>query len=99
MSTPEQALAAAHDAQDAWAHSRQAPPAAPPDVPPGNVPAGLAGFHVTDRTDPHAAGPVAVSLPPVPDAGSKHTGPVWATRAAPGRSRGHRMRSRRCSRR
>jgi hypothetical protein len=76
VSTPGQALIAAHEAQDAWAHSRQAPTAAEPDAPPGNVPAGLAGFDVTDRADPHVAGPVAVSLPAAPDMASKHTGPA-----------------------
>ena len=33
------------------------------------------GIAVTDRTDPRVSGPVQVDLPPVPDAGSKHTGP------------------------
>jgi hypothetical protein len=74
VSTPEQALIAAHDAQDAWAHAQQGPEAAAPAVPSGEVPGALDGLEVTDRTDPRVAGPFAVDLPPVPGAESKHTG-------------------------
>jgi hypothetical protein len=33
------------------------------------------GMAVTDRTDPLVVGPSLMDLPPVPAAGSKHTGP------------------------
>ena len=40
------------------------------------------GMAVTDRTDPQAAGPSVMDLPPVPAAGSKHTGPPDARRGS-----------------
>jgi hypothetical protein len=40
------------------------------------VAAPFPGMAVTDRTDPQAAGPSLMDLPPVPAASSKHTGPT-----------------------
>jgi hypothetical protein len=38
--------------------------------------AAVEGITVADRTDPQVAGPRQMDLPPVPAAGSKHTGPA-----------------------